>query len=147
MHVSDCFIFITLADSKSSKKWQVWTVVKGGMTSTLRMHLEDKHSDLYPQLRDQLHLKHAKRDGKSSEQSLPEAFTMDGFRERLTRFIASDDQVHVQSPPACIVANIHPFLCSPSMSSNVKSFGTFLHMSGVKILKIKTSPIIPRQHI
>jgi hypothetical protein len=76
----------------TSHRWQVWKVTDG-MTTTLRTHLEDKHTDLYPELRDRLHLKHAHHSSPSSSPSLPEDFTLEGFRERLTRFIAADDQV------------------------------------------------------
>jgi hypothetical protein len=61
------------------------------MTSTLRTHLE-KH-DLYHQLRDQLHLKHSARNLNTACTSAAEPFTVEGFHERLVRFIAADDQV------------------------------------------------------
>ena len=63
------------------------------MTTTLRTHLEDKHAELYPELRDRLHLKHAHHSLPTSSPSVPDSFTQEGFRERLTRFIAADDQV------------------------------------------------------
>ena len=78
----------------SSSKWHIWTVIPGGMTSTLRTHLE-KH-DLYHQLRDQLHLKHSARTPNTAH--TPELFTVEGFHERLVRFIAADDQVSNFSP-------------------------------------------------
>ena len=80
----------------SSSKWHIWTVIPGSMTSTLRTHLE-KH-DLYHQLRDQLHLKHSARTLNFARTSAPESFTVEGFHERLVRFIAADDQVSNFSP-------------------------------------------------
>jgi len=67
--------------------------IAGGMTSTLHAHLETKHGDIYPSLRDQLQLKHSKRDLAASGSSAPEAFTMNGFEERLAKFIVANDQV------------------------------------------------------
>jgi hypothetical protein len=70
------------------------------MTTTLRTHLEDKHAKLYPELRDRLHLKHAHHSLlPTSSPSVPDDFTQEGFRERLTRFIAADDQVQCPHTP------------------------------------------------
>jgi hypothetical protein len=69
------------------------------MTTTLHTHLEDKHAKLYPELCDQLHLKHAHHSLPTSSPSVPDDFTQEGFCERLTHFIAADDQVQCPLTP------------------------------------------------
>jgi len=81
-----------------SRRWQVWKVTDG-MTTTLRTHLEDKHAELYSELRDRLHLKHAHRSLPTSSPSVLDDFTQEGFHERLTHFIAADDQVQCSLTP------------------------------------------------
>src|SRR6267154_1067874 len=96
-----------------SRRWQVWKVTDG-MTTTLRTHLEDKHAELYPEL-----------------------------RERLTRFIAADDQVHVHLLPLLPLTPIDD--TSQSMLLSAKSFENCSRMLGLVILKTGIYHIGQRQ--
>ena len=127
-----------------TRRWHVWKVTDG-MTTTLRTHLEDKHADIYPELCDRLHLKHAHRTSASSAPTLPEEFTLEGFRKRLTHFIAADDQVFMLVLLSLITTD-EDRLLSLLILSSVKSFKNYSPMLGLEILKIRIYHIGRRQH-
>jgi hypothetical protein len=69
-----------------------------GQTDAIRKHLESEHSPLYRELVLTNKLKGWERFASSRSQSQPsgcakEEFTLEGFYERLVRWIAVDDQV------------------------------------------------------
>ena len=81
-----------------SHRWQVWKVTDG-MTTTLCTHLEDKHTKLYPELHDRLHLKHAHHSLPTLSPSVADDFTQECFHEQLMHFIVADNQVQCPLTP------------------------------------------------
>ncbi len=86
-------------------RWKTYkNTKKGGITSTFRAHLKNKHGPLYEQVCRMLYaqgkLKASTVTGASSSDApqnferTREKFTQEGFLLRLMRWIVADDQVH-----------------------------------------------------
>ncbi len=116
-------------------RWKTYKNTKGGgITSTLRKHLKNKHGTLYEQvcrmLVSQGKLKPsaaAATTSNSESQTHANArprdkFTHEGFLLRLMRWIVADDQVRLPLLAFGILLS-SPYI-SPSMSSSVRSFRT-----------------------
>ena len=75
--------------------WSTWKNVEG-QTTAIRNHLKLKHGRYW---RDMVLLKHLKgwkklgTSNKDSPSGQHETFSLDGFYDRLTKWIAVDDQV------------------------------------------------------
>jgi hypothetical protein len=85
----------------SGEKWKVWRNVHG-QTSSIRNHLKEEHETLWRDVVVLEKLKGWKDIGNSPTYSEPgrahnEKFTIEGFYERLLRWIAVDDQVTFHS--------------------------------------------------
>lgn len=77
-------------------RWQVFKVNRG-LSSTARRHLRDKHTCKYQATRSAMGLPslHSALETTSPDNEQPEQelFTMDGFLQRLVRWVVVDDQV------------------------------------------------------
>ncbi|KAK6996343.1 ribonuclease H-like domain-containing protein [Favolaschia claudopus] len=70
-------------------RWHVWKNASGGVTSNIRRHLQDVHGDVYYPVVKRLGLKHSDDDTKSKAD---EKFSLEGWIDRLIRWIVADDQ-------------------------------------------------------
>jgi len=76
-----------------AKSWSVWSNVNG-MADTIRTHLSTKHGDEWRKIIVLEQLKGWEKLGRQkTENQIRESFTLEGFHERLARWIAADDQV------------------------------------------------------
>jgi hypothetical protein len=96
-------LLITLLLLYSGDKWKVWRNVHG-QTSAIRNHLKEEHEMLWRDVVVLEKLKGWKDVGNSPSYSESgrtrngsEKFTIEGFYERLLRWIAVDDQVKFHS--------------------------------------------------
>jgi hypothetical protein len=79
----------------SATTWSVWANVNG-IADTIRTHLSTKHSDEWRKIVIMEELKGWERichQNQNADTPTREPFTLEGFLERLARWIAVDDQV------------------------------------------------------
>ncbi|KAJ7243490.1 hypothetical protein C8J57DRAFT_1243435 [Mycena rebaudengoi] len=78
--------------------WKVWKNTPGGLSSNLRTHLIAHHGPIYYPTCRRLGLKHAAERQIAKEQ---EPFTLEGWIDRLLRWIVVDDQRMREHKYAC----------------------------------------------
>jgi hypothetical protein len=81
----------------SATTWSVWANVNG-IADTIRTHLSTKHGNEWRKIVVMEELKGWDKIGQQNQNSdkpTRESFTLEGFLERLARWIAVDDQVRL----------------------------------------------------
>ncbi|KAG9018943.1 hypothetical protein FRB90_008137, partial [Tulasnella sp. 427] len=88
------YVGCKLCSSLETPAWRTWKKTRG-ITSTIRRHLANKHSREYSTVRTVMgmpSLQAALQTASSAQEPEKEPFTMDGFIQRLLRWIVVDDQ-------------------------------------------------------
>jgi hypothetical protein len=93
------FVLINNCATYSENKWKVWRNVSG-QTTAIRNHLKDEHETVWREVVLLEKLKgwkeignHPSHSSSDPETRRNERFSIEGFYERLLRWIAVDDQV------------------------------------------------------